>query len=190
MILAVDVSYVNGKAVAAGVLFEKWESEAPTAELAVEIEDVAEYVPGQFYLRELPCIKKLIDNVAQPFECIVIDGYVTLGEAKIPGLGMHLWEALGAMVKVIGVAKSSFPGTSDNAKLYRGASKNPLYITAAGLSLDEAKQCIEKMAGKYRMPTLLKRVDQLSRRILLTDTFPGERPTEPQSSVKTGEGEN
>ena len=134
MILAVDVSYVNDNAVAAGVLFEKWESDAPTAELVVEIEDVAEYVPGQFYLRELPCIQKLIDKVTQPVECIVIDGYVTLGETKIPGLGMHLWEALGNRVKVIGVAKSRFYGTSDDAVLYRGASKAPLYITAAGLS--------------------------------------------------------
>ncbi len=177
MILAVDVSYVNGKAVAAGVLYEQWESDAPTAELAVEIKHVAEYVPGQFYLRELPCIQKLIENVGQPVECLVIDGYVTLGEAKIPGLGMHLWEALGTRVKVIGVAKSRFHGTSDNAKLYRGASKTPLYITAAGLSLDEAKLCIESMAGEYRMPTLLKRVDQLSRGILLTETVPRKRPT-------------
>ncbi len=179
MILAVDVSYVNGKAIAAGVLCEKWESDAPTVELAVEIEHVAEYVPGQFYLRELPCIQQLIDKVAQPVECIVVDGYVTLGEAKSPGLGMHLWEALGTRVKVIGVAKSRFPGTSDNAKLYRGASKTPLYITAAGLSLDAARKCIERMAGKYRIPMLLKRVDQLSRGIPLADTFPGKRPTEP-----------
>jgi deoxyribonuclease V len=177
MILAVDVSYVNGKAVAAGVLCEKWESDAPAAELVVEIDDVAEYVPGQFYQRELPCIQKLIDKVAQPVECIVIDGYVTLGETKRPGLGMHLWEALDTKVKVIGVAKSRFQGTSDDAELCRGASKTPLYITAAGLSLDEAKLCIERMAGEYRIPTLLKRADQLSRGIVLSKAVPSNRPT-------------
>jgi deoxyribonuclease V len=55
MILAIDVHYHNTRATAAGVIFPFWESEIPIEELFVEIESVAEYLPGQFYLRELPC---------------------------------------------------------------------------------------------------------------------------------------
>jgi deoxyribonuclease V len=45
----------------------------------------------------------------------------------------------------------------------RGGSARPLYVTAAGLSADEAARRVRDMHGPYRIPTLLKRVDQLCR---------------------------
>ena len=45
----------------------------------------------------------------------------------------------------------------------RGSSRRPLYVSAAGMELQEAKRHIAQMHGKFRMPALLKRADQLSR---------------------------
>jgi deoxyribonuclease V len=38
-----------------------------------------------------------------------------------------------------------------------------LYVTAMGISSEEAKSLIETMHGQYRIPTMLKLVDQLSK---------------------------
>jgi deoxyribonuclease V len=38
-----------------------------------------------------------------------------------------------------------------------------LYITAEGIELETAKEYIHAMQGDFRLPTLLKRVDQLCR---------------------------
>lgn len=163
MILAVDVAYSETAATAAGVLFNAWDSVASARTLAARIENVAGYVPGEFYLRELPGIAKLLEQVDAPLECIVIDGYVTLGEAERPGLGWRLWEYLGRTTPVIGIAKSEFRGTPAQARLCRGRSRRPLFITAVGMPLDEAKARIARMSGKHRLPELMKTVDRLSR---------------------------
>ena len=55
MILAVDVLYTDGKGIAAGVLFENWESCSPVGEYVSEMDVDEAYIPGQFYKRELPC---------------------------------------------------------------------------------------------------------------------------------------
>ena len=56
---------------------------------------VAAYVPGQFYRRELPCLLAVFGLVRQPLEIILIDGYVWLDAQGMPGLGGHLFDALG-----------------------------------------------------------------------------------------------
>lgn len=86
-----------------------------------------------------------------------------LGEERKPGLGARLWDALGGRVPVIGVAKSRYQGTRVETELLRGASRRPLFITVLGVPLDEAKMLIGRMNGKHRIPTLLKRADQLCR---------------------------
>ena len=50
-------------------------------------------------------------------------------------------------------------------ELLRGESVKPLYITAKGMSLDEAKKVVASMHGKYRFPTLLKEVDSVARKL-------------------------
>ena len=45
----------------------------------------------------------------------------------------------------------------------RGESKNPLFITAEGIEVNEEAELIQNMHGVFRIPTLLKAVDQLSR---------------------------
>lgn len=46
---------------------------------------------------------------------------------------------------------------------YRGDSKKPLYVTCKGIPLAEAKEMVEKMAGEYRLPYLVKYADSKAR---------------------------
>lgn len=166
MILAVDVDYREDKAIAAGLLFQNWEDGEPVQELIAEILTVAEYEPGQFYKRELPCVLALLQQLEQLPEFIVIDGYVYLDGYQKPGFGKHLYEALAGKSVIIGVAKSRFKDTPAETELFRGGSKRALYVTAVGISAAEAKGFIMCMHGEHRIPTILKRVDQLSKRLV------------------------
>ncbi len=126
------------------------------------IERVAPYQSGQFYLRELPCLLAVLEK-GPPADIIVVDGYVWLGDEQRPGLGAHLYRTLDEKAAVIGVAKTRYAGATAVQELLRGASRSPLYITAAGMDLSEAAHHIAEMHGPYRIPTLLKRVDDLCR---------------------------
>ncbi len=163
MILCVDVYYRDEGAIAGGVLFERWEDDRPVREATCHIEQVADYAPGKFYQRELPCIIAILHDFDSSFDVVVIDGFVHLGTKRTPGLGWHLWEKMGRSIPVIGVAKSAFKGTPSESAVYRGKSRNPLYVTSVGISLFEAKARIGSMAGPHRIPTLLKVVDRLCR---------------------------
>ena len=167
MIVALDVQYddANDKAVVGVVTFAEWTSESPIAEYAIEVEGIQPYVPGKFRERELPCLLKALQSPQTPdsYTCIVVDGYVDLGPGRGPGLGRALYDALGQTVPVVGVAKTSFSG-AESEEVYRNALK-PLLVTAAGISSGDARDKVVAMAGKFRMPWLLKRVDQLARGI-------------------------
>ncbi|MEB3230043.1 MAG: endonuclease V [Leptolyngbyaceae bacterium] len=173
MILAVDVHYEGDRATVAGILFEPWQTDTIAQALVKRIDAIAPYEPGAFYKRELPCILSLLSDVASPLNYIVIDGFVTLGAEQKPGLGMYLHHHLQQFplhnqiqpIPVIGVAKNSFMGTSKECKLLRGSSEKPLFVTTAGMDLTVAKTHILSMHGDYRIPTLLKKVDQLCRHI-------------------------
>lgn len=163
MILAVDVHYENTTAVVAGIGFARWTDKAPETSYVSTIEQTGGYIPGQFYKRELPCILRLLDEHQLSPTHILIDGYVYLDGHSRPGLGKHLYDALSGKVKIIGVAKNPFKGIPAEYTLYRGSSAKPLYITCAGMMPTEAKSRIAAMHGPYRIPTLLKTVDQLCR---------------------------
>lgn len=161
MIAAFDVHYLeDGRASAAAVLFSDYGDAAPTREYTRLLPAAADYVPGEFYRRELPCILCLIERIDLPLDEMIIDGYVMLGSR--PGLGQHLFQAFDGKIPVIGVAKSSFEGSS-GAEVFRGGSGRPLYVTAAGLDLKSAAEKIRTMHGFNRIPTMLKRVDRLAR---------------------------
>lgn len=168
MILATDTYYRQNSAIVAGVLFTHWSDAAPAAETCVRVTDTREYVPGKFYKRELPCILALLKRLgASPFsivpDIIIIDGFVHLSRRMEPALGSHLYGALGGKTPVVGVAKNPVKDTPAEYALCRGSSRRPLYVSAAGMELQEAKRHIAQMHGKFRMPALLKRADQLSR---------------------------
>ena len=165
MIVAIDVYYADPQAVVAGLLFPCWESDAIDRHIVKQMEQVAPYEPGAFYKRELPCILSLLSEIDQALEAIVIDGYVTLGAEGKDGLGMLLYNAIECCTPIVGVAKNKFLGTPAECKIWRGKSRNPLYITSVGIPLESAKQMVSSMHGQHRIPTILKKVDQLCRGI-------------------------
>jgi deoxyribonuclease V len=162
MYAALDVQYddPNQQALAAAVVFGHWSGASPTAEYTALCRGIATYVPGEFYRRELPCLLAALREIKEPIECIVIDGYVQLGDK--PGLGMHLAAALKETIPIIGVAKTAYAGAVA-AEVIRGASRSPLFVTSTGIELATAAWHIQQMAGNYRVPDLLRRVDQLAR---------------------------
>jgi deoxyribonuclease V len=99
---------------------------------------------------------------AAPASTVIIDGYVWLGAGR-PGLGAHLYQALGQRTAVVGVAKRRFHGAGDAVPILRGTSQVPLFVTAVGIDLAGAAEGVRRMHGAHRIPTLLKRVDRLSR---------------------------
>jgi deoxyribonuclease V len=163
MIAAVDVHYFGTTATAAGVLFKHWTSELSEFEVGQFIERVEPYEPGSFYKRELPCLLKLLEPVKNLVETIIVDGYVWLGPENRLGLGAHLFKSLDEKIPVIGVAKSIFSGATNAQAVLRGRSRRPLYVTAVGIDSLVAAEHIRTMHGAHRIPTLLKRVDELCR---------------------------
>jgi deoxyribonuclease V len=160
-IAAFDVHYrEEGLACAAAVAFHDVGDSAPAAAYRRLLPVPADYVPGDFYRRELPCILKLVEEMAAPARLFIVDGYVMLGAR--PGLGQHLYEAFSGRIPVIGVAKSPYLG-AHWVEVRRGASRKPLYITSAGIPLERACRAIRRMHGDHRIPTLLRLVDRLAR---------------------------
>ena len=157
---AVDVDYREGYAVAACVTFAEWGAAAAAAERTVRVERVEPYEPGAFYKRELPCLLAVLEGVDAGV--VVVDGYVWLDAGK-RGLGAHLHEARASRGAVIGVAKSAYAG-APGVPVSRGSSAQPLWVTAAGIDVDEAARAVKAMHGEHRMPTLLRHVDALCRR--------------------------
>lgn len=154
------MDYRDGYAVAAGVWFRGWAADAAEHEATAVVRDVAEYEPGAFYRRELPCLTAVLTAGPQP-DVVIVDGYVWLG-ADRPGLGARLFAALGGAVPVVGVAKTRF-ASAEAVAVCRGGSQSPLWVTAAGIDPAEAAGHVAAMAGPYRVPTLLKRADGLAR---------------------------
>lgn len=161
--LCVDVHYSEFSATAAGVLFRSWEDSAAVHETVIRTAVPADYEPGAFYKRELPCLLALLPELPLQPRLIIIDGYVRLGPDR-PGLGHHLFIALGGRIPVIGIAKSRFDSSGPEAvPVLRGAGSRPLYITAEGVPVGDAAMGLAAMHGPHRIPTLVKRADQLSR---------------------------
>lgn len=160
MILAFDTYYYDGKAKTIAVSFNDWEDEVPIQIYTDIIEGVADYQPGSFYKRELPCILSALKQVnLETVDLIIVDGYVILEEKHL-GLGGYLYQALKGEIPVVGIAKSEFVSkTSVFKKVFRGESKKPLYVTSIGIDKDTICNAIERMHGNYRMPTLLQIVD-------------------------------
>jgi deoxyribonuclease V len=162
MFACVDVQYddASSTAKAAVAAFLDWSSPRAFEEHVVTIPVTEPYVAGQFYKRELPCLLSVLQLLQAEPEIVLVDGYVWLKDGA-EGLGAHLHRILGGP-SIVGVAKKGFEG-SPAVTVYRGGSKAPLYVTSVGINLREASRGVTDMHGKYRIPTLLKRVDHLAR---------------------------
>ncbi len=158
---ALDVHYPPaGGARAAAVLADDERFAVVVAERTCWLPDVAPYEPGRFFARELPALMAVLAAVG-PVDLVVIDGYVDLDRQGRPGLGAHLYQEIG--VPVIGVAKSAFRTAEHAVAVRRGTALTPLYVTAAGIPVERAVDLVARMAGPYRLPDALRRVDRLAR---------------------------
>ena len=166
IVACLDVDYREAGARAACVVIDSWTAVKPVAEYVREIEDVQPYEPGNFYRRELPCLLSVLQLLPQRPDVVVVDGYVWLSSSDRPGLGARLHAALGRCTPVVGVAKTAFAGVESSTivvAVERGISKNPLYVTSAGIDPEVAAGWIRSMAGRSRIPDILRTADRLAR---------------------------
>lgn len=162
MLLAIDVHYKEDYAKTVLLLFDEWTSEIPTEIIEVTTLKVLEYEPGLFYKRELPCILEALQKVnLESIDAIIIDGYVYVDDAFSHGLGGYLFEALRQKIPIVGIAKTKFQrNTATVLEVFRGESKNPLFVSSIGMELDFAALKTKDMYGDFRLPYLLKLMDQ------------------------------
>jgi len=163
MIACFDVHYFGDTANAAAIVFQDWESQTSISEYTRLIAQPAEYEPGRFYLRELQPLLTVIQRIVQSVDVYIIDGYCHLSSDQAPGLGAYLKESLDYDALIVGIAKNRYGITKHAVELLRGQSARPLYVTAIGANYEWAAKHVASMAGEFRIPTLLKAVDRLSR---------------------------
>lgn len=161
MKLIIDVGYQGNQAKVVGGFFENWFDDSLIRLSSKIVENVADYVPGEFYKRELPCILNYLSDVnLDEIELIIIDGFIYLDNDEKKGLGAYLYERLAEKIPLIGAAKSKFHNNEQYVEeIFRGESKKALYVSAIGIELPEASLLIENMFGKFRLPDLIKQVD-------------------------------
>ena len=164
MLACLDVDYrSDGSAIAACLLFAEWQCASAEASFIARIEHVAPYAPGLFFQRELPCLMRVLSLLPARPELVIVDGYVHLDAGGRLGLGGHLFDALDGEVPVVGVAKTAFRSATTAIAVRRGSSSTPLWVSAAGIDAHAASTHVASMHGAYRLPTLLRAVDQLAR---------------------------
>ncbi|HWT49310.1 MAG TPA: endonuclease V [Mycobacterium sp.] len=158
---AVDVHYLSaGGARAAAVLAADVAFAHVLAERTAVIPRVPPYRPGEFYLRELPPLRAVLDDL-NGLGLLVVDGYADLDPRGRPGLGARAHAEFG--IPVIGVAKSRFRTATQAVPVVRGSSGRPLFVTAAGMPRSDAADLVRRMAGRHRLPDALRRADTLAR---------------------------
>ena len=167
MILAFDTYYYGNKAKTVCIAFDNWESNTIINTYSEIIENNNEYISGEFYKKELPCILSLLDKIKiDDIDVIIIDGYVNLNDDGKIGLGGHLYKVLNSKIPIIGVAKTNYALIKkDKREVLRGDSKKPLYITSVGIELDKAETLIQSMYGEFRIPTILKELDRQTKEV-------------------------
>jgi len=159
--VATDVHYLPaGGARAAAVVAADPAFTHLGGDRAAVVADVAPYQPGQFYLRELPPLRAVLNGLSG-LRLLVIDGYADLDPDGRPGLGARAREEFG--VPVIGVAKTPFRTATHAIAVLRGTSARPLYVTASGMARADAAGLVRQMAGRHRLPDALRRADILAR---------------------------
>src|SRR5260370_17826726 len=98
MYAAVDVHYLpSGEARAALVVAPSAAFSVIETEKVVLVPEVAPYVPGQFWRRELPCLQAGLTGVSG-LSLLGVDGYVDLGPSGRPGAAAHAPAAFAAPV--------------------------------------------------------------------------------------------
>jgi deoxyribonuclease V len=163
MKLALDVHHDGDGAWAAGVAFDAWDAAEASGSYRTRTAHVEKVARGALDLRALPCMLQLLREHALEPELIVIDGLVHLDAHETPGLGQHLFHALGSRIPVIGFSKQAMADTPAQFEVFREDEARPLVVTCAGIDLASAKARLRAMHGKRRVPTLMKLVTRIAK---------------------------
>ena len=163
MKLVVVVQFDGTQATAAAAAFDAWDAAEATKTYVSRIAHVEKAVRGELDLRELPCVMQLLREHSLEPELILLDGFVHLDADETPGLGQHLYQALGCQVPIVGASKKSLPGLSGQFEVMREEEAQPLFVTCAGIDIGAAKARLRAMHGRKRVPTLMKLVARLAK---------------------------
>ena len=174
MIVAFDTYYYGGFSYTVAGIFESWNSESAkyyVCNRRIGID--SEYVPGELYKRELPCIMQCLEKInVDNITSIIVDGFSWLVDEdgnKKPGLGKRLQDAIIAKydhhISVIGIAKNQYGLDIPNCKeVFRGKSTKPLYVTCTeDQFLEHYASQVQSMFGEYRIPDIIKAIDTKTR---------------------------
>ena len=163
MYAILDVCYERGCATVACVRFGAWTDSEPIGLHLTRLDAPADYVPGRFFERELPCLTHALEREEDRFDVIVVDGFVHLKPPTSKGLGRHLAESLPYQAAVIGVAKNPLQMADRYVEVLRGRSARPLFVSAVDMPVERAAALIRNMAGDHRIPSLIRLADRACR---------------------------
>lgn len=172
-ILAVDTFYHPDKAKTVGVLFDSWDQDEPSMVIESWTTDFGPYIPGQFYLRELPPTMKLLEQVdIKEIGVLIVDGFLQVYDSEVgrleKGLGLRLGEILRIEKKdlvLVGVAKTDYREQGERWKLAepwkRGPlGSKPLWVQVDGMRIPDLMHGLGQMKGNCRLPDMLRILDK------------------------------
>ena len=168
----VDVSYLDNFAAVACIISSSTKPWPALRSYTAILENICHYEPGNFYKRELPCILDVFKKIEEHVSTIFVDAYVWLPDGR-PGLGARLYYTLNEEIAVVGIAKNGFMASNESGVvkcIFRGSSRRPLFISAAGVSLEEAAKTVSRLPGPFRIPLHMQTAHTLSRQILTSET--------------------
>ncbi len=164
MVVVIDADYneETRDGHVAGIVARDILAEKEDAVVTAMVHDIADYVPGQFYKRELQSVEAIIDQLkVEDIDLIVVDGYADSGTTE-HALGTFVFEKY--QIPVIGIGKNKYDRCIlTDLEVYRGESKKPLYVTSKGMDNEEAKRLVKNMAGEFRLPYFVKYADNRAR---------------------------
>lgn len=163
MKLFIAVHWEGTQAIAAAVGFEAWDAAEATKTYRSRIVHAETVERGQPDLRAVHCVMQLLVEHRLAPELLLIEGFVHLDAADRPGVGQHLFQALGGKVPVVGVSKKGLVGLPAQCEVMREDEAPPLFITSIGVDIGAAKARVRSMHGRKRVPTLMKLAARLAK---------------------------
>lgn len=164
MVVIIDADYNEETRMGhvAGVVADNILAEKEECILTAIVHDIEDYIPGQFYRRELQSVEAIIKQMnLSEIDLIVVDGYADSGTEE-HALGTFVFDKY--HIPVIGIGKNKYERCIlDNLEVYRGESQKPLFVTSKGMDNEKAKELVKNMSGKYRFPYFVKFADNRAR---------------------------
>jgi len=161
--LAVALHPTGSALLAAAVEFEEWDAPEAARTHVSRLALSEKPAPDALALLQVQCLLQLLQAHALAPTVIVIDGLVHLDAQDTPGLGRHLYEALGGRAAVIGVSKATMAHMPAQFQVTREDEAAPVTVTCVGIDIGAAKARVRAMHGKRRVPTLLKLAARVAR---------------------------